>query len=1050
MGQLLENRLIINEVGNVFLVQSGSTTSGFSQSLSISDVFNVSMSSNVGNLHTPPAASSSYFIVSGSNLLNTSYNVYFQSTGSTPVYNIKMAPNSSSAEGGYGSLGGSYFAVSHSNQTSYFYYANPESRTKATSSLIDIVGLHSSSNANTDSQYAFFISGSGGTVYKLCATSSLSYNTDYSSYGSSPVIIPFEYHAVSMSLEEATGSGGIEAILGPEPISAGVARMVYAINENKSTIGASVTASFSSSVITGITFNAISDEVDSRMSFFTQSLQSGSTADLKQFVFSAATHTTSSAPIVASTDSVYSIPLAFTSSEWNVMTASRNTIHAAYPPYPNPQGAGFGFLSASLSGSEESPGGLFIDSHLIGQQPNIANSGLSESLFEFKMSRSGSNISIPPDTGYGAQNVEIVVGEFDTPTLVTETVTQLNAYFLGISRVPPTRVRGYGYLSGSIIDNSNFTITMPPHKISGSAAEIFRTVSPNAGTVYAREVTSSQTQIGIGTEIGGNFSEGDAPSGSSEVLMSFQFDPTDRKSAVVSGSAGQMFYMSGSGDRMGFNTTKPTSDIDLRADEFQVRSKASPTGVRVNKEGNIESFNSDAAAAATGSEFILNYSRGSAIDQRNMNKIFGAGEFGSDEEAIVAFASFDEKTQAEVLDKMAHAGLVASAEVGDVLGSIRWVAESGSTDFGSREVVDSRDSRVAGEAARIEVVVNSSDDTGITSDMIFKLALSPESAPQQVLRLDSGTSIADATHELTGSLHITHRIDIGRDLAVSDDTAIGGDLEVTGTITSTGNINANGNIVGDGATQLSGLTHITAIGNMALGNHSSDAHTITGATSHVGDISVTGDITASAAITTVSASISKLEVSDINIVGRRHILFNAGIYINDNPLLVDNGYFGSSLANTPSNWNDPTPAAFDSSAGTFESVIDITEDEHGSKIFHAPFAVSRIEVLSSWRTAGTGDDEAFWCGIWTGSAGERLGATSGAHSTVKNIGLVTGSIQTFDNGGNWEGHNNDLDFTFSTPLPAFTQIYYGMGTGEASSVGTKNIRGHITMMVYEA
>ena len=48
MGQLLENRLIINEVGNVFLVQSGSTTSGFSQSLSISDVFNVSMSSNVG------------------------------------------------------------------------------------------------------------------------------------------------------------------------------------------------------------------------------------------------------------------------------------------------------------------------------------------------------------------------------------------------------------------------------------------------------------------------------------------------------------------------------------------------------------------------------------------------------------------------------------------------------------------------------------------------------------------------------------------------------------------------------------------------------------------------------------------------------------------------------------------------------------------------------------------------------------------------------------------------------------------------------------------
>ena len=35
MGQLTNNRLIINEAGNVFLVKSGSTTTGVSQSLSI-------------------------------------------------------------------------------------------------------------------------------------------------------------------------------------------------------------------------------------------------------------------------------------------------------------------------------------------------------------------------------------------------------------------------------------------------------------------------------------------------------------------------------------------------------------------------------------------------------------------------------------------------------------------------------------------------------------------------------------------------------------------------------------------------------------------------------------------------------------------------------------------------------------------------------------------------------------------------------------------------------------------------------------------------------
>ena len=32
--------------------------------------------------------------------------------------------------------------------------------------------------------------------------------------------------------------------------------------------------------------------------------------------------------------------------------------------------------------------------------------------------------------------------------------------------------------------------------------------------------------------------------------------------------------------------------------------------------------------------------------------------------------------------------------------------------------------------------------------------------------------------------------------------------------------------------------------------------------------------------------------------------------------------------------------------------------------FFAPFAISRIQVLSSWRTAGTGDNEGFWVGLF--------------------------------------------------------------------------------------
>ena len=333
------------------------------------------------------------------------------------------------------------------------------------------------------------------------------------------------------------------------------------------------------------------------------------------------------------------------------------------------------------------------------------------------------------------------------------------------------------------------------------------------------------------------------------------------------------------------------------------------------------------------------------------------------------------------------------------------------------------------------------------------------------IEIDGESALNTADSATTGQVfadsQIT-KIEIGKAGTVNNLNLHGNNTHVIGHITSSGNISSSGNVIADfydaktsgTGYKLSGAKALFVDSGTVFGRPTTDT-IITGSTIQLGrgaitHVTASGNISSSGTITALSASVSKLEISDTNIVGQRHILFNSGIYINDNPLLVDNGYFGSSLANAPFNWNDPTPAAFDSSAGTFEQVVDITEDEHGSKCFFAPFAISRIEVLSSWRVAGTGDDELFWVGLWTGSAGERLGATSGAHNTIKNNGFVTGSIQTFSNGGNWEGHNNDLDFTFSTPLPAFTQIYYGFGSGETASVGSKNVRGHLMMMVHEA
>ena len=218
-----------------------------------------------------------------------------------------------------------------------------------------------------------------------------------------------------------------------------------------------------------------------------------------------------------------------------------------------------------------------------------------------------------------------------------------------------------------------------------------------------------------------------------------------------------------------------------------------------------------------------------------------------------------------------------------------------------------------------------------------------------------------------------------------------------------------------------------------------------------GAITASGNISSSGTVTAKSASFIDLEILSGSIVGQRHILWSSPIYINTSAtttLVVDAGYFGSSAGNTRGNWNDATADAFDSSAGTFVNQVNIEEDKQ-NKMFTAPFPISRIEAFGSWRPANAGSaGEGYWVGIWTGSAGERLG--EGSDANTQNIGFVTGSKGVYANAADWAGNNLDLDYTFSTPLPAHTQIFYGHGTSEASSVAQRNTKGHLQLIVYEA
>lgn len=221
----------------------------------------------------------------------------------------------------------------------------------------------------------------------------------------------------------------------------------------------------------------------------------------------------------------------------------------------------------------------------------------------------------------------------------------------------------------------------------------------------------------------------------------------------VSGSSGytNSVYISQSG-KIGFNTDDPQSGFDVLSDEVQFQKPGARKGLKINEEGNIESFNKDAASAATGSEFILKYSRGSVITQESLASIGISSS--SDENAIEVFNAFPSKDQNAILEILEKEGFTTVPRAGDVIGSIRFVAESGS--------VAGFNDRISGEAASIQSVVHSVDATGVRGDLVFKVADQTGTSVQRMV-IDAGDN-----HQLSGSL------DIG------------------GTSTSAGNITING------------------------------------------------------------------------------------------------------------------------------------------------------------------------------------------------------------------------------------------------------------------
>ena len=355
---------------------------------------------------------------------------------------------------------------------------------------------------------------------------------------------------------------------------------------------------------------------------------------------------------------------------------------------------------------------------------------------------------------------------------------------------------------------------------TGSALHVsggFLLHSLNSGSVAVPDFSGTSAQVG-GMELGDTFIIGggvlseifkwniyQSGSGtlnqpfyegnkvSSSARLGIKLDPADKTSAFITGSnRSASMYFSGSG-QMGFGTTNPKTDFDIRANKFYVQQRLDTKGIFINEDGDLESYNRTTSGSGTGSEFILKYSRGGrgSITFALLAETIGTGDLseGASRAEIDNFvAALNPDEINKILDIGEKTGLLSTRpQTGDVLGSVRWVADSGSVN---ERVYDERKD---GEAAKIQVTVAEGGDDGFKGNMQFFTAIDKAASATEIMRI-----AADGNVHITGSLNVSGDITYQDTLVVhitaSGDISASGDMALSGHMTASGNISSSGTI----------------------------------------------------------------------------------------------------------------------------------------------------------------------------------------------------------------------------------------------------------------
>jgi len=247
-------------------------------------------------------------------------------------------------------------------------------------------------------------------------------------------------------------------------------------------------------------------------------------------------------------------------------------------------------------------------------------------------------------------------------------------------------------------------------------------------------------------------------------VSTLQLDPDDLGSFVMSGSnPSASFYMSSSG-KMGFGTKNPKSAFDIKTDDFKVRSRDGSKEFLIDDKGRFKArkfkktSKNDFEAVGTnlertGSEIVMSYSPG----------------------------TFEEPIK---------------AQVGDIMGTIKWEDESFDSISGS--------SLATSMQIQGEIVASTVD--GVAGQIIFSIANPNDlsGGPLETVRLAS-----TETH-ITGGLNVSGLISADRlivnqitssiissSVVYSSGSNLFGD-EITDTHTFSGHITASGNISASG------------------------------------------------------------------------------------------------------------------------------------------------------------------------------------------------------------------------------------------------------------